>query len=57
MKFKDLRPTHCHWTYKIGDYVSFLMYQTPEAARAAMGDKNGTLVVEHGTDCTCGEDS
>lgn len=54
IKFSD--DSHCHWTYRKGEYVSFLNYPTRELAEAAVGDLPGVEVIQaHVSTCECSE--
>lgn len=49
MNFSD--GTHCHWTYRVGNYESFLNWPTREEALEALGDHAGEVFQRHGRAC------
>lgn len=50
-KFDD--GSHCHWSYKVGRYESFLNWPTEAEAREALGNRAGKVIARHGNRCAC----
>lgn len=48
---------HCHWSYRIGNYNSFLTWTTREEAQKALGESAGEVVIRHRNPCTCVPDT
>lgn len=51
IKFSDGK--HCHWVYKIGQYISMYAYPTKAEAEEALGNREGYVIQGHGTECAC----
>lgn len=52
IKFWD--GAHCHWTYRLGEYRSFLTWPTRELIEEQLQDGAYDEIFQvHGTDCEC----